>query len=306
MDGTWRIIPVSKWLVTPIYKPFRRFGRGTTLLRDLLAMVINHLLTGMILQVWEIPNNQSPGGFLNSWPNERSPIVARWKGYFFIHPKKVMLASRIAKGGGFLKNFIVMFLNPNNFGQKWLILSFTCAKYVFLELSTKYPTGLTERTPKPEYLIAVATYLGVSWDSVPFNFWWKLPPWKLTYLTLKVERWNFLLERPPAGCYCWWKKSETTTWDVVNHGINYPPQLVNAGFLNHQQYVSFGECKWDDIDFNTSSHGYGVSSTRQKFSKLHEPKLGVPLRPTSTAMSSDQKAGVMNADVGDEKFYPVI
>ena len=23
--GTWRIIPVSKWLVTPIYKPFRRF-----------------------------------------------------------------------------------------------------------------------------------------------------------------------------------------------------------------------------------------------------------------------------------------
>ena len=32
---TWRIIPVSKWLVTPIYKPFRPFGRGTTLLRGL-------------------------------------------------------------------------------------------------------------------------------------------------------------------------------------------------------------------------------------------------------------------------------
>ena len=28
---TWRIIPVSKWLVTPVYKPFRPFGRGTTL-----------------------------------------------------------------------------------------------------------------------------------------------------------------------------------------------------------------------------------------------------------------------------------
>ena len=27
---TWRIIPVSKWLVTPIYKPFRPFGRGIT------------------------------------------------------------------------------------------------------------------------------------------------------------------------------------------------------------------------------------------------------------------------------------
>ena len=32
---TWRIIPVSKWLVTPIYKRFRPFGRGTTLVRGL-------------------------------------------------------------------------------------------------------------------------------------------------------------------------------------------------------------------------------------------------------------------------------
>ena len=31
----WRIIPVSKWLVAPIYKPFRPFGRGITLLRAL-------------------------------------------------------------------------------------------------------------------------------------------------------------------------------------------------------------------------------------------------------------------------------
>ena len=29
---TWRIIPVSKWLVTPIYKLFRPFGRGPTTL----------------------------------------------------------------------------------------------------------------------------------------------------------------------------------------------------------------------------------------------------------------------------------
>jgi len=27
---TWRIIPVSNWLVTPIYKPFRSLGRGIT------------------------------------------------------------------------------------------------------------------------------------------------------------------------------------------------------------------------------------------------------------------------------------
>ena len=35
MPGTWRIIPVSKWLVTPSYEPFRPFERGTTILRGL-------------------------------------------------------------------------------------------------------------------------------------------------------------------------------------------------------------------------------------------------------------------------------
>ena len=37
--GSWtaspRIIPVSKWLVTPIYKPFRPFIRGITPVRGL-------------------------------------------------------------------------------------------------------------------------------------------------------------------------------------------------------------------------------------------------------------------------------
>ena len=41
-------------------------------------------------------------------------------------------------------------------------------------LSKKSPTGPTEQTPKPEHLIALATYLGVRWDSVPFNFSWRL------------------------------------------------------------------------------------------------------------------------------------
>ena len=45
-------MPVSKRLVTTIYKPFRPFGRGTTQsFGDLLTMVMNYLLTGMILQV---------------------------------------------------------------------------------------------------------------------------------------------------------------------------------------------------------------------------------------------------------------
>ena len=57
LRATWRIIPVSKWLVTPTYKPFRPFGKGTTLLRGLtITMVINHLLTGMILQVVGLPH----------------------------------------------------------------------------------------------------------------------------------------------------------------------------------------------------------------------------------------------------------
>ena len=53
---TWRAIPVSKYLVTTIYKPFRPFTIRPTLLRDLLTMFINHLLTGMIFQVgsWNI------------------------------------------------------------------------------------------------------------------------------------------------------------------------------------------------------------------------------------------------------------
>ena len=38
--------------------------------------------------------------------------------------------------------------------------------------SKKSPTRPAERTPQPEYLIALATYLGVRWDSVPFNFSW--------------------------------------------------------------------------------------------------------------------------------------
>ena len=55
--GTWRIISgiVSIVRITPVYKPFSwPFGRGPTTrsLGDLLTMVINHLLSGMILQVW--------------------------------------------------------------------------------------------------------------------------------------------------------------------------------------------------------------------------------------------------------------
>lgn len=53
---TWRIVPVRKWLGSPIYKPFSPIGRGPiTLLRALiLTMVISYwplTSNGMILQV---------------------------------------------------------------------------------------------------------------------------------------------------------------------------------------------------------------------------------------------------------------
>ena len=50
----WRIILVTTRTVTPMYKPFRPFGRGTALLGGLIDHIwsyINHFLTGMILQV---------------------------------------------------------------------------------------------------------------------------------------------------------------------------------------------------------------------------------------------------------------
>ena len=41
---TWKIIPVTRWLVTPICKPFRPFGRSITLPRGLtITMVLNYL-----------------------------------------------------------------------------------------------------------------------------------------------------------------------------------------------------------------------------------------------------------------------
>ena len=52
--GTWRIIPVSKWLITPRYKPFRPFGRGTTPFRRLTNYGYEPLTN------WYDPPNRGP------------------------------------------------------------------------------------------------------------------------------------------------------------------------------------------------------------------------------------------------------
>ena len=64
LDPTWRIIPVRKYLVTPVYKPFSSpFGRGIIpFWEDLRTMVIfaTCILAGMILQVCPLESRISP------------------------------------------------------------------------------------------------------------------------------------------------------------------------------------------------------------------------------------------------------
>ena len=67
----------------------------------------------------------------------------------------------------------------------------------------------------------------------------------LLYKTKNTQRQTktISLKQPLPQSYCWWKKSETTTWDVsqnaVNNGINYQPQLVSESRISgcHQQYA---------------------------------------------------------------------
>ena len=89
---TWRITAVSKWLVTPIYKPFRPFVRGTTPVRGLtITMVINHLqVMGWSSKYppercsWKITDREVEGWFPQ--PKGWFPQPKRWfpqpKGWF--------------------------------------------------------------------------------------------------------------------------------------------------------------------------------------------------------------------------------
>ena len=80
---TWRIIPVSKWLVTPMYKPWKGHLEGEQpQLGDLQTMVINHLPTGMILQVNRGPQaplvfERFPRAFLDVEDFFHLPMIPR-------------------------------------------------------------------------------------------------------------------------------------------------------------------------------------------------------------------------------------
>ncbi len=58
VGSAWRIIPFSKWLGSPpfISHEVWPFVREQPQLGDVLTMVINHLLSGMILQVSQESN----------------------------------------------------------------------------------------------------------------------------------------------------------------------------------------------------------------------------------------------------------
>ena len=91
---------------------------------------------------------------------------------------------------GFLPFLLQDFIT--NFGQTWFggcnsRIFFLIIPFLFIDknrgklnndiepLMSISPTGPTEQTPKPEYLIALATYLGGPLVKVPFNFdglWW--------------------------------------------------------------------------------------------------------------------------------------
>ena len=72
---TWSIIPLSKWLVTPMYKPFKPFGRWTTQLEDLLTM--NHWNSS-----WNGPPSMSY--LQNCWNGWNMLGFGLWKVVFYL------------------------------------------------------------------------------------------------------------------------------------------------------------------------------------------------------------------------------
>ena len=92
--------------------------------------------------------------------------------------------------------------------------------------SKKSPTGPTERTPQPEYLIALATYLGVRWDSGPFNFWWIISnPQNFELGLTKIHHSRFFFPT------IFVKKGSLTSRFVIVHSYKVGPR--------HQLYMEF-------------------------------------------------------------------
>ena len=61
MGGTWWLIPLSKWVITPVIN-------GISRVNPFITGVISHLLSGMSHQVSTIKNHQNMGGFDTGLP----------------------------------------------------------------------------------------------------------------------------------------------------------------------------------------------------------------------------------------------
>ena len=83
-------------------------------------------------------------------PNEQGTIINHYKGI----PIKL---TRIQRKVGEMNQNLTQQL------FKWVGCNKPTKLANFQAVSKKSPTGPTERTPKPEYLIALATSLGVRW-----------------------------------------------------------------------------------------------------------------------------------------------
>ena len=71
--------------------------------------------------------------------------------------------------------FAHIFLPTTNSDKIWshfFRAFWSCQYFCSSFKSKKSPTGPSERTPKPEYLIALVTYWTGSVGKVPLNFWW--------------------------------------------------------------------------------------------------------------------------------------
>ena len=78
MDGSWRIIPVSKWLVTPISYPKKGHLEGEQpQFGDLPTMVISNLLNVMIVQLWVMKRS----GNVSSPPLPLDPLLDQLAGW---------------------------------------------------------------------------------------------------------------------------------------------------------------------------------------------------------------------------------
>ena len=61
--------------------------------------------------------------------------------------------------------------------------------FFWVVVSKKYPTGPIERTPEPEYLIALAPYLGVHWEG---PVWFLMDGFKYFFVQHYLGRWSNL------------------------------------------------------------------------------------------------------------------